>query len=474
MPDLTKTSVSSQLPSTGDLIHFTTSEGLKPDGITPAEFSGRLGQRLILHPEKRREAWVGLGPESNLTANSIRAEAGATARALVRTGSETLVLQIQNFAPFAGAAVEGVLLALFRFEDLLPPEKKSTHQLRKLVVVVAKEDLKSTRNAVHNAAILAESTNLTRRIGDTPPNLLTPATLAEEAKTAAAAWGLKCRIWTESTLTRDGFGGILAVGQGSANPPRLIRLDYACGKKNVPTLAVIGKAITFDTGGISIKGRAGMAEMKWDKMGGCAALGIAVAVARLKLPLNLTVLIPSAENMPDGNSFRPGDIITQYGGRTTEILDTDAEGRLVLGDAIAYAAAKIKPDAAVTLATLTGACIVALGTERAGLFTHNPEWAKTLHELGESTGDRVWHLPHDDEFAKAMESKVAAIKNLGSREGGACSAASFLNFFAGSMPLIHLDIAGPAQITTPQPFLQEGASGFGVRLVSRFAEHFGT
>lgn len=468
-----KVSVTSRPAPTLDVVHLAPADGLRPEGIGGSEFSGKTGQRLVLHPEQRRECWTGIGPSEDVSENLIRKEVGAAVRKLVETGSSEVSVLLHDYTGFAGAAVEGAILSTFKFEEFLPPARRASNHLRKLVVVVANEDTKRVRRSVNAATALAESTNLARRVGDTPPNRMTPAALAGEAKTAAAAWGLKCRVWTETALQKEGFGGLMAVGGGSANPPRLIRLDYDCGNKKAPTLCVIGKAVTFDTGGISIKGRAGMAEMKWDKMGGCAALGVAVAVARLKVPVNVTILIPSAENMPDGKSYRPGDILSLYGGSTVEVLDTDAEGRLILGDALAYAATKVKPDAAITMATLTGACIVALGNDRAGLFCHNRDWVDTCQRLGEATGDRVWHLPHDDEFAKAMESKIAAIKNLGPREAGASTAASFLQFFAGDMPLLHLDIAGPAQMTRDQPDRYEGASGFGVRLVSRFAEQFG-
>ncbi|MGF1530920.1 MAG: M17 family metallopeptidase [Puniceicoccaceae bacterium] len=467
-----KITASTSFSPGGDVLHFSTTGGTQPDGISEREFSGRHNQLLLIHLEGRRELWVGLGDPDSINRRTFNHLCGTAARRLQSIGCTELTINLHQFADFVGPAVEGLIIALHKFDTFLPREKKSESSITKVIITVPSERLRDARKEIKDSIVLAEATNLARQIGDSPPNHLVPATLAQEAKKAAAKWGLGCRIWTESMLAKEGFGGILGVGQGSINPPRLIRLDYDAPSKKAPTLLVIGKAVTFDTGGISIKGRAGLAEMKWDKMGGCAALGIAVAAARLKIPINLTVLIPAVENMPDGKAFRPGDILSIYGGQTVEIIDTDAEGRLILADALAYGAAKIAPAAAITLATLTGACIVALGNQRAGLFTTNQEWSKQLLELGESCGDRVWPLPLGDEYATEMNSHVASIKNLGSREAGASSAASFLAFFAGKMPLIHLDIAGPAQITTAKSWLEEGATGFGVRLISHFARKF--
>jgi leucyl aminopeptidase len=263
------------------------------------------------------------------------------------------------------------------------------------------------------------------------------------------------------------MGGILGVGQGSAHEPRLIVLRYRGGGKSAPPSVVVGKAITFDTGGISIKPSASMEEMKFDKMGGCAVLGIMRAVALLKLKINLVGIVPSAENMPSGTAYRPGDILTSYSGKTIEIINTDAEGRLILADALSYACEQ-DPKEVIDLATLTGACVVALGHHASGAFG-DERIVERLKQVGAATGDRAWPLPLYDEYGDDMKSEVADIKNSGGRWGGASTAAAFLKFFVKKgTAWAHLDIAGTAWTTKTQPYHPVGATGAGVRLVTEY------
>jgi len=254
------------------------------------------------------------------------------------------------------------------------------------------------------------------------------------------------------------------VGQGSVNPPRFIVLEYrGAGKRETP-IALVGKAVTFDTGGISLKPGAQMDEMKWDKMGGLVVLGIMLAAAELKLPLNLIGLIPSAENMPGPEAYRPGDIITTLDGKTIEVLNTDAEGRIILADALAYARLTYKPSAIIEYSTLTGACIMALGHQRAGLFTSEEKLRDALFAAGNITGERVWPMPIDGEYKENVLSEIATAKNTSFREGSACSSASFVKLWAEEIPFVHIDIAGTAWTTKPPAHLEGGATGFGIRL----------
>jgi leucyl aminopeptidase len=276
---------------------------------------------------------------------------------------------------------------------------------------------------------------------------------------------MTCRVWDEAALKKEKFGGILAVGQGSANPPRMIALEYKGGRKDARPIVLVGKAITFDTGGISIKPADKMDEMKFDKMGGCAVLGAMKAIAALKLPFPVVGLIASAENMPGSRAYRPGDIVTSYDGKTIEVLNTDAEGRVVLADALAYARLHYKPRYMVDFATLTGACVIALGPHRAGLFTGDATLRQEIMKAGRSTGDQVWELPLGDEYDEMIRSDVALVKNTGGREGGASTAASFLKAWVEDVPWAHLDIAGTAWTTRDLPHLEKGATGFGVRLI---------
>lgn len=467
-----KIQVSEKCPANAMHVRLLTEEVCPVEGLSKDAFSGKQASACLRHGEPS-VLHVGLGKAESVSIRRVREAGGIAVRRMLDEGQERLAIECPDYPDFAGALVEGVIMGAYKFETFLPKDKLRKQHLRALTLVCPAFTHKKVRKAASRAQVLAEATNLTREVGNLPANVLTPAELARRAQVLARAHGLSCKVWNEAALRKEGFGGILAVGQGSDNPPRLIRLDYRCEKKNAPTLAVVGKAITFDTGGISIKPGAQMDEMKFDKMGGCAVLGIMQAVAALELPVNVVGFISSAENMPSARSYRPGDIVTSWDGQTIEVLNTDAEGRIVLADALAYAREKVKPDFMIDMATLTGACVVALGMDRAGLFSADESAVDALRELGEETGDRLWHMPMGEEFDDMVRSEIASVKNLGSgRWGGASSAASFLKNWVGDIPWAHLDIAGTAWITAKKPHLEIGATGFGVRLVTAFAETF--
>ena len=333
-------------------------------------------------------------------------------------------------------------------------------------------DLKAAKRTVAEAQIVAEATNYAREIGNLPGNVVTPRVLADYARELAKESNLDCTVLTKKELEKGGFGGLLAVGGGSANEPHLIVLEYNGTNETAASahpIALVGKAITFDSGGISIKPSDKMDEMKFDKCGGVAVLAILKAVAQLQLPLHILGVISSAENMPSSTSYRPGDIVTSYHGTdkrgvTIEVLNTDAEGRIVLGDALVYArqrgAATI-----IDFATLTGACVVALGSVAAGLLGNDEALQEKIRSSGQRTGDRVWPLPLWQEYKDKIKSDVADHKNTGGRYGGAITAAAFLAKYVGETPWAHLDIAGTAWTTDDLPYLTKGATGFGVRLV---------
>ncbi len=453
-------------------VRFITNESCPIAGISSAAFSGEALTSFFVHGDKPLLC-VGIGSANTLSHNTFRKAAGIAARHFPQIGLESVTISLEGYGEYTQAIVEGILIGNYKFEDFIVKDKRRKHTLNELNLIAPAPHHKILKKAIHRAEILADATNFTRAIGNLPPNILTPEELSERARQLAKKEGLKCKIWTEKALEKEGFGGILAVGQGSANAPRFIRLDYNADSDNAPTLAIIGKAITFDTGGISIKPADRMDEMKFDKMGGCAVLGIMQAFARLKLKINVVGLIPSAENMAGSRSYRPGDILTTWDGQTIEVLNTDAEGRIILADALAYARDIIKPDFMIDMATLTGACVVALGAERAGLFCENTQAVNTLKTVGEKSGDRVWHMPMGEEFSELMKSSIATVKNISAgRYGGACSAASFLANWTGDVNWAHLDIAGTAWITEKKPHLEVGATGYGVRLVTEFAEAF--
>jgi leucyl aminopeptidase len=448
-----------------DLVSFFIKGSALPAGVPPEEFDGAPNNTVLLRDRNQRTLLVGLGEKEKIEHDTLRRAAGTAVKQLLKLGAKDIALDLISFPDHVAPAVEGALLASYKFEGFgKDPARKSRGILGKLQVLVKEHELTNARVQARDSEIVSSTVNTIRHIGNLPGNMLTPAILAEKAEELAQSRSLTVKIWNERQLKRDGFGGILAVGQGSANPPRLIVIEYQGGGKKETPIALVGKAITFDTGGISIKPGAQMDEMKWDKMGGLAVLGTMLAAADLKLPVNLVGLIPSAENMPGPDAYRPGDIITTRDGKTVEVLNTDAEGRIILADAISHARLTYKPAAIIEYSTLTGAVIQALGFRRAGLFTAEEKLRDALVAAGKITGELVWPLPIDEEYKEGTLSEVATVKNTGGREGSACISASFVKTWAEQTPFVHLDIAGTAWTTKPPSHLEGGATGFGVRL----------
>lgn len=463
-----KVSASASSNLKADLVAFRFKEDGPIPSVSASEFSGSRNATCLIRENGRRLLHVGLGSKERFGQDVIRQAAGVAAKMLIRAGATRIEFDLRRFAAHAQAVVEGAVLASYKFEDFKPASARRPYRLQRLDLWLGAKDVRAASAAADAGLILGTATNLTRQVGNQPPNVMTPARLADQASALAKTLGIRCRVWDEKALRKEGFGGIIAVGQGSANPPRLIQLEVPGPSRNAPTVVVVGKAITFDTGGISIKPAERMEEMKWDKMGGCAVLGIVQAVRQLKLPIRLIGMIASAENMPSATAYRPSDLVTTWDGKVIEVLNTDAEGRVVLADALAYARETFKPSLMFDLATLTGACVVALGSRRAGLFTDDLILRDQLHDVGEATGDRVWPLPMGEEYDDQIRSDVGLVKNTGGREGGACTAASFLRHWAGDRRWAHLDIAGPAMGGKDLPHLEKGATGFGVRLVTEF------
>ncbi len=448
-----------------DLITFFVKGSPLPAGVPASEFDGAPSSTVLLRDKNQRTMVVGLGDRDKVESDTLRRAAGAAMKQLLKLGGTDVALDLTAFADHVGPAVEGAMLASYKFEGFgKDPEKKSRGVLSRLQVLVKENELLASRVKAREAEIITTTVNTIRDIGNLPGNMLTPAILAEKAQELAHGRALTVKVWNERHLKRDGFGGILAVGSGSVNPPRLIVLEYRGAPKKETPIALVGKAVTFDTGGISIKPGAAMDEMKWDKMGGLAVLGIMLAAAELKLPLNLIGLIPSAENMPGPEAYRPGDIITTRDGKTIEVLNTDAEGRIILADAIAHARLTYKPSAIIEYSTLTGAVIMALGHHRAGMFTSEEKLKSAFIAAGRETGELVWSMPVDDEYKEGVQSEIATVKNIGPREGSACVSASFVKTWAEETPFVHFDIAGTAWTTKPPAHLEGGATGFGLRL----------
>ena len=358
-----------------------------------------------------------------------------------------------------GRVARHAALARYRF-DRFRKRPEEPEPLGRVDLLVAELDDAHGRE-LQVAVEAARGIAVARDLANSPPNVATPEWMAERAEQLAEELGLEVEVLAREDLELKGMGGVLAVGGGSLNPPRLVRLTWHGAE--APRVALVGKGVTFDTGGISIKPAKDMDEMKWDKSGACTVLGLIQAVARLKLPIQLSVYTPLAENMPDGGSYRPGDILRTYNGKTVEVLNTDAEGRIILADAVAWAA-ESNPNYLVEYSTLTGACVVALGSTGGGLYSPSDELAADLLGAAETAGERLWRMPLWPEFREAIEGTHADLKNVAGRWGGANTAAAFLSHFVGDVERwAHLDIAGPAYVGEGGD-APRGATGYGVAL----------
>ncbi len=443
------------------------------------DFKGKTGTSALIYGNNRigsqRVLIVGLGEQKQATIDTIRQAAALAANKAVSMKARTMAVALHRafgvkFKPglLAQAMAEGIYYGSFRYDEYITfDEDGRTDSLVVEVVDDTAAKTKRLEEGLLKGAIIGKAQSYARALANRPGNVINPPSLAAEAKKLARnTKGLSCTVLDEKQLAKLGMGGILAVGSGSKTPPRLIVVKYSPkGKvRKLPTVAFVGKAITFDSGGISIKPAQNMEQMKLDKTGGIAVLAAAKAVAELKLPVNLTAIVPSAENMPSGTSYRPGDIVTTYSGKTVEIQNTDCEGRMILCDALHYAV-KQNCDVIIDVATLTGACVVALGTFMAGLMGNDEQLNKTIEEAAKTSGEKVWQLPCGDEYADEMKSKIADLKNSGGRWGGACTAAAFLRQFVGDKKWAHLDIAGVDCFEKPTASAAEGASAFGVRLL---------
>ena len=450
--------------------------------VTTRDFSGKAGQQALVYPGRPRRAkrvlLVGVGPGEKLDADGLRKIAGhAVSRAAGAKASRVaLVVPPLGAGAEPGAAqslAEGAILAGYRFDAYRGKNAKKDERGRvsSLALLVSKEHtLRVHRAAARRGGVIAESQNAARDLSNEPPNVLSPDQLARRARAVAKEVGLRTKVLGVPELTKRGMGAILAVGGGSSRPPRLIVLEHRPGgraSEQPAPICIVGKGVTFDSGGISIKPAAAMDEMKHDMSGAATVVGVLRACALLELPIPVVGVIGAAENLPSSTAYRPGDVVESASGKTIEILNTDAEGRVVLADALHYATTEYEPRAIVDLATLTGACVVALGNEASGLFSENDDLCDRLRRAGERSGELAWPMPLLRGHKKAIESSIADIKNTGGRGAGASTAAAFLSHFVGETPWAHLDIAGTAWTTnsSDSPVQPRGATGVGVRLL---------
>jgi leucyl aminopeptidase len=431
----------------------------------------------------RRVYVVGLGKSKEVTLETLRQAAGALAKTLVRHGQSSVAIALPGAVDFsaeesAAAIVEGILLSAFDYREYKgsASKKEDSEESEKGGLNVRIVSTKATvQAAVRRAELICDAQNLARTIASRPGNDVNPPVLAREAKELARETGLSCAIYDEKQLARMKMGGILAVGAGSIySPPRMIVLEHkpAGVSRNSRPILLVGKAITFDTGGISIKPADKMGKMIFDKCGAMAVLGCMVGLARIKAPVHVVGILSSAENAISSKAYRPGDIITMHNGVTVEVTNTDAEGRLVLGDALAWGIAKYKPTAAVDLATLTGGVIVALGKTMAGIMANGDGIVEELEKAGERTGEKMWRLPLGEEQRGQIKSEFADIVNSAGREGHPLQGGAFLSYFVPpdeSVPWAHLDIAGVADTEKELPYYAKGATGWGVRTLVEWA-----
>ena len=453
-------------------------------------FEGKLNQTLLLNVAKPIQAdhllLVGLGKGIEITADKLRQAAGTAAKYAEKSGLETISFHVpaddagkaiyaglvKSDENFVQTVVEGGLLSLHHFDDYKQPAKEKTSRIKQIFLLAnLKSQVVSMRSAVSRGQKLVSAVTASRDLISQPSNTATPSYLADKAREFAKSFGMTCKVLTTNDMKRLGMGALLGVAKGSEEPPAFIILEHHGGTKDDPPIVIIGKGITFDTGGISLKPPPNMDEMKMDMSGGSITIGTLCAAASLKIPLNVVGIIPASENMPSGTAIKPGDILTSMSGKTIEVLNTDAEGRLVLADALTYAA-RYNPKAVIDLATLTGAVIVALGHQAAAALGNNDTLITHLQQCGEVTGERLWPLPIWPEHEKAVKSDIADLKNIASPGVGAgtITAGAFLKAFVEDYPWCHLDIAGTSWSGEEKPYTPKGASGFGVRLLIRFLE----
>jgi len=439
------------------------------------EFSGKQNKTRMIHTlgkmPAERLVLVGIGKRRDLSQDRIRQGAGSAMQALRGTGikgcATLLHMAGEGDNGILQATVEGAALGGYGFSQYKTKSEDKNGIEEVEVLFPPGSSVEMAERVVADAQTLCEAVLFVRDLVSQPGNVSTPIYLAEKAMEMSAKYGISCQVMERDEIERNGMEALLAVAKGSRQPPRFIILEYmAAGRKVRPTV-LVGKGITFDSGGISLKPREGMEKMKDDMAGGAAVMGALMAAAALKLPVNLVGLIPAAENLPGGEAYKPGDVVKSMSGQTIEIVNTDAEGRMILCDALHYAQ-RYRPASVIDLATLTGACVVALGSVASGMMGNDEGLKKAIRSAGDKCGERVWELPLWEEYGELIKSDIADMKNAGGPEAGTISAAWFLQNFVGKSRWVHLDIAGTAWMDKDRPYMPKGATGVGVRLLVEY------
>jgi leucyl aminopeptidase len=445
--------------------------GVISAALKRGDLTGKSAQVLSLADGATRIVVVGLGKLAEASEASWLKAMRAGIDAVVTSAAQELVVCLdgkpvrRRDACWYASQLAQIAIQTTQRVDQLKSKREEVAKLVKLAIWVEGEaEQAAAVRGLRQGKAIGEGASLARELGNLPGNVCTPSYLAERAQALGKEAGLKVQVLDEKAIAKLGMDSFLSVARGSAEPPRFIVLRYQGSAKEDPPVALVGKGVTFDSGGISIKPSGDMDEMKYDMCGAAAVLGTLQAVARLKLPMNVVGVIPATENMPSGKATKPGDIVTSMSGQTIEILNTDAEGRLILCDALTYTKEKIKPLLAIDIATLTGACVIALGHVASGLYSNDDRLAKELLDAGHTAWDRAWHMPLWDDYQQQLSSSFADVANIGGRPGGSVTAACFLSRFTRDMKWAHLDIAGTAWVSGKA----KGATGRPVGLLTEF------
>jgi leucyl aminopeptidase len=452
--------------------------GLLSRLLKDGDFEGKLFQTSVLYTDtfikSKRIVFIGMGKRKDFDLETLR---GVFSKAAQKVRD----LHLKNFAAsldfgtldlkednMAESAVEGILLGLYRFTPYKTKAADKTPEIREFTLIAKNpKAAKTSKAAAKRAETISAAVYLARDLVSAPANEMTPTIIADRARKMAETRPIDIKIFDERQMKRLGMNALLGVARGSAEPAKFIIMNYAGGTKGEKPIVFVGKGITFDSGGISIKPSANMDEMKSDMAGGAAVIGAMQALADLKILLNVVGIVPATENLPGGKAYKPGDILKSLSGTTIEVKNTDAEGRLILADALSYAG-RYKPEAIIDLATLTGACIIALGDHLIGMLGTDDTLKGMVKEAADMTGDYVWELPLWQDYDEMLKSDVADVQNVGGRAAGTITAGLFLKKFVGDYPWVHLDIAGPALLAKEKPYIPKGASGVGVRLLVQF------
>jgi leucyl aminopeptidase len=450
--------------------------------IADGEIKGKLNEITVIHTLgkilPKRVIVIGLGKQADLKTNRIRSVIASACREMRSLGVKRAATIVHG-AGAGGIAsekaaqviAEGAIMGLYTFRRHMSEKPDSASKEIDELLIVERDQSKvaELERGIRCGRIISQAANMTRDMVNEPANYMTPSDMAEVAHRLAGEQGLECTILEKEEMARMGMGGLIGVAQGSVQPPKFIILKYKGDPASKKTLGLVGKGITFDSGGISIKPSEGMGEMKGDMAGGATVMSVIKAIAELKLKLNVTALIPATENLPSGSAIKPGDVLKALNGKTIEIISTDAEGRLILADALSYGR-KLELSPMIDVATLTGACHIALGDYCSGAFTNNQELVDKLINAGKSAGEYVWQMPMFEEYKEQNRSDVADVKNSGGRYGGAITAAQFLAEFSEDTPWVHLDIAGTDRAESNRGHLVKGATGVMVSTLINLAQ----